>query len=133
MAHFILEYSSNLQESEINVDLLFEKLHRCAIDSRIFPIAGIRSRALVFDQYRIADGDPELAFVNLSVKVGSGRDLEVRKRIGKQLFDVLAGHLQPVFDHRRVAVSFEMRELDPDVKFNKNNIHEKFVESHGSP
>lgn len=127
MAHFILEYSNNLQESEIKVDLLFEKLHDCAIDSGIFPIAGIRSRAIAYDRYRIADGDPDLAFVNLSVKVGSGRSVEVRKEVGRQLFDVLTGHLQPVVDSRRIGISFEMRELDPDVKFNKNNIHEKFT------
>ena len=133
MAHFILEYSNNLQETEINLDVLFEKLHTCAIDSGIFPIAGVRSRAIAYDRYRIADGDPELAFVNLSVKVGSGRSVEVRQQVGRQLFDVLVAHLQPVLDSRRIGISFEMRELDPDVKFNKNNIHGKFApESRGS-
>lgn len=125
MAHFILEYSTNLKKTEINVDSLFEKLHRCAIDSTIFPVAGIRSRAIACDEYRIADGDPDLAFVNLSVKVGSGRSLETRKEVGKQLFDVLVEHLQPVIDSRYIGISFEMRELDPDVKFNKNNIRDK--------
>ena len=42
--------------------------------------------------------------------------------IGQTLFEILIDHLQPLFDSRGLAVSFEMRELEEHVKFNKKNI-----------
>lgn len=125
MAHFILEYSDNLSPKEMEVAALLEKLHDCAIASEIFPVAGIRSRAICYRDYRVADGDPSLCFVNLSVRVGAGRSVEVRKQVGEKLFQVLADHFRPVLERRYIGISFEMRELDDNVKFNMNNIHEK--------
>ena len=68
------------------------------------------------------DGNPDNGFVNLSIKVGRGRDLDTRMDIGQTLFEILIDHLQPLFDSRGLAVSFEMRELEEHVKFNKKNI-----------
>lgn len=127
MAHFILEYSSNISSSELRVDRLFEALHESAVASGMFPLAGVRSRAIAYDDFRVADGNKERCFINLSVKVGAGRALEERQAVGKQLFDVLTKHLEEVYQRRSIAISFEMRELDPDVKFNLNNIHHELT------
>lgn len=121
----ILEYSTNIDPDELALDTLFEKLHVAAVDSGVFPLAGIRSRAIACEHFRVADGHPDNAFVNLSVKVGAGRELETRMRAGQLLFDTLTQHLQPIYDARGLGISFEMRELDADVKFNKNNLREK--------
>ena len=99
-----------------------EKMHNAATSSGIFPESGLRSRAICCEEFRVGNGAPDNAFLNLSMKVGSGRDLETRMAIGKQLFDIMIEHLQPIFDSRHIAVSFEMRELEEHVKFNKKNI-----------
>ncbi len=122
MAHFIYEYSSNLPEDLLDLAGLMEKMHRAAADSGVFPLAGIRSRAMRCDEFRVGDGNPENGFINLSIKVGRGRDLDTRMAIGKTLFDILTDHLQPIFERQGLAVSFEMRELEEHVKFNKKNI-----------
>lgn len=122
MAHFIYEYSANLPEVQLDLPGLMEKMHSAAAGSGIFPLAGLRSRATCCEEYRIGDGNPEHSFVNLSMKVGRGRDLETRLQIGQVLFDILIEHLQPIFDSRGLAVSFEMRELEEHVKFNRKNI-----------
>ena len=122
MAHFIYEYSANLPREQLDLAGLMAKMHDAAADSGIFPLAGIRSRAICCDDFRIGDGNPDNGFVNLSMKVGRGRNLETRKEIGQTLFDILIEHLQPVFDSRGLAVSFEMRELEEHVKFNHKNI-----------
>lgn len=125
MAHFILEYSVNLPRDTLDLQTLFAKLHHTAAESGVFPLAGIRSRAVCCEDFRVADGDPAMAFVHLSMKVGAGRDIETRKRMGEELFVVLTSHLQAISEQRYLAISFEMREL-AEVKFNKNNIREKF-------
>ena len=122
MAHFIYEYSANLPAAQLDLPGLMEKMHNAAAESGIFPVAGLRSRALRCEDFRVGDGNPENGFLNLSMKVGAGRDLDTRMAIGRTLFDILIAHLQPLFDSRGLAVSFEMRELEEQVKFNHKNI-----------
>jgi 5-carboxymethyl-2-hydroxymuconate isomerase len=122
MAHFIYEYSANLPADVLDLAGLMEKIHQAASDSGVFPPAGIRSRAMRCDEFRVGDGNPNNGFLNLSIKLGRGRDPDTRMAIGQTLFDILTDHLQPVFDSQGLAVSFEMRELEEHVKFNKKNI-----------
>ncbi|MDH4040258.1 MAG: 5-carboxymethyl-2-hydroxymuconate Delta-isomerase [Gammaproteobacteria bacterium] len=122
MAHFIYEYSANLPADQLDLPGLMEKMHTAAAASGIFPLSGMRSRAIRCEDFRIGDGNPEHGFVNLSMKVGSGRDLETRMAMGRTLFDILIAHLQPILASRGLAISFEMRELEEHVKFNHRNI-----------
>lgn len=122
MAHFIYEYSANLPADALDLPGLMEKMHDAAAASGIFPLAGMRSRAIRCEDFRVGDGNPENGFVNLSMKVGRGRDLDTRMAIGRSLFDILIEHLEPLFASRGLAVSFEMRELEEQVKFNHKNI-----------
>ena len=63
-------------------------------------------------------------FVHLTFLVGSGRTLEQRETAARALFEVYQGHFEPCFARRGVALSFEMKELEPVTKYNKNNIAE---------
>ena len=122
MPHFIAEYSGNL-EGEADFPALFATVHQVLGDSGVFPLGGIRSRAIRHDTYRIADGAHDYAFVHMTLKVGSGRDLETRKKVATDLFEAIKAHFAPLQDQRLLAVSFEMTELDPDLNFKHNNIH----------
>ena len=122
MAHFIYEYSANLPAEQLDLSALMEKMHTAASASGIFPLAGIRSRAIRCEEFRVGEGNADYGFVNLSMKVGRGRDLDTRMAIGQTLFDILLEHLQPVMATRGLAVSFEMRELEEQVKFNHRNF-----------
>ena len=121
MAHFIYEYSANLPAEQLDLPGLMEKMHAAAAAGGVFPLDGMRSRAVRCEDFRIGAGNPEYGFLNLSMKVGRGRDLETRMATGRALFDILIAHLQPVFATRGLAVSFEMRELEEHVKFNYRN------------
>lgn len=122
MAHFIYEYSANLPAEQLDLPGLMAKMHTAAAATGVFPLSGMRSRAIRCDDYRIGDGNPNYGFLNLSMKVGHGRDLQTRMAMGRTLFELLIEHLQPVFASRGLAVSFEMRELEEHVKFNHRNI-----------
>jgi 5-carboxymethyl-2-hydroxymuconate isomerase len=121
MPHFILEYSRNL-EGELRLQALFRELRAAALETGIFPLAGVRFRAHACHSYLIADGNPDNAFVHLTLKLGHGRPLDVRRSVGEKLFAVLTEHLNPIYERRPLAISFEMRELDPELSFKKNNI-----------
>ena len=124
MAHFILEYSSNLDSKNLALDVLFEKLHQSAIDTTLFPLAGIRSRAHCCDDYRIADGNPSYAFVHLEVKLGAGRSDDEKSSAAEEFFNTLSQHLDAIYQQQGLAISFEMNELPVTLKYNKNNLRE---------
>ena len=122
MAHFILEYSDNLGETDESIQQLLATLHHAAAETGLFPLKGVRSRAYCCGQYRMADGNPEHGFAHLEVKLGAGRSLEDRKAAAEQFFEVFSQHFDAQVQQRGMALSFEMRELEPVLKFNKNNV-----------
>lgn len=124
MAHLIYDYSANLPAALLDMPGLMHKLHRAAIDSGVFPEAGLRSRALRCEEFLVAAGDPQHGFVNLSMRVGPGRPRDQRLQLGRQLFELMVDHLQPVMAQQGVAISFEMRELEAELRFNGGNLRE---------
>lgn len=129
MPHFIVEYSGNLK-SEINFDEFFEKVHTCLGNSGVFPLGGIRSRAICMEDYRIADAQHDYAFIHILLKIGSGRDESTRKRVCDELFEVIENYFAPLQAKRLLAISFEMQEIHPVLTYKKNNIH-AFLKSKG--
>lgn len=123
MPHFILEHSGNLSGESIDVDGLFESLTNEAVATGIFPLAGIRCRAHHCDYFRVANGDPNFAFVHLNVRIGEGRSEEQKAHASKRLFAVLTEHLAVIYDSQGLAISFELTEL-PSHKFNQNNLRD---------
>lgn len=124
MPHFIMEYSANLDD-ELDIPKLFKQLNETAIATGVFPLGGIRTRAIRCEHYRVGEGDPENSFVHLTAKVGSGRTEQVLKEASDKIFDCFTKELQPTFDKRYMSIGFEMIELHPERNYRKNNIHAK--------
>lgn len=122
MPHFIVEYTHNI-EAEADLPGLFEKVHACLGESGVFPLGGIRSRAMRLDTWRMADGKHDYAFVHMTLKVGAGRDLETRRKVAEELFAVITAHFAELQGRRLLALSFEMTELHADLNFKQNNVH----------
>lgn len=69
MPHFIIEYTDNIKD-EIQIDGLLRKVNDVLISyPSIFPIGGIRSRAIELKHYRVADGTEDDAFVHAILKI----------------------------------------------------------------
>ena len=74
------------------------------------------------EYYRVADGAPNKGFINLSMKVGRGRDESIRQQAGELFWKIMLEHLEPLMANQPVTCSFEMRELEECVKFNHRNF-----------
>jgi len=97
----------------------------------VFPLGGIRSRAVRLDTWRMADGKHDYAFVHMTLKVGHGRDLATRQRVAQDLFGVIKTHFAALQADRLLALSFEMTELHEELNFKENNVH-AFLNSQGN-
>jgi 5-carboxymethyl-2-hydroxymuconate isomerase len=124
MPHFIVEYSANI-EQELDLPGLLEVLNETAVSTGVFPLGGIRSRAIRCEHFRVAEGDPENGFIHLTAKVGSGRPEEVLKQAGDTVFAAFTEFLDPLFQRRWLSIGFELTELHPTLNYKKNNIHQK--------
>ena len=61
MPHFTIEYSANL-DARVDMDEVVEVVRKAAVETGIFPLGGIRVRAIRCEHYAIADGNPQLRF-----------------------------------------------------------------------
>lgn len=123
MPHFIAEYSENIKK-DIDFKDFFGQVNQFLGATGVFPLAGIRSRAIAMHDYVIADAQHDYAFIHMTLKVGSGRDLATRKAIADELFQLIDAYFKPLKDQRLLAISFEMIELDPVLNYKSNNIHQ---------
>ena len=123
MPHLIVEYSANL-EPEVDIAELIRVLHVGATRIEALPTGGIRSRAVRRGEFRIADGHTDNRFINVILRISRGRTIEIKKSVGEELFEILADYVQHEFEQRPLALSFEIQEIDPDVRWKKSNIRE---------
>lgn len=124
MAHIVIEYSAGLRD-RLALPALLAAVHQAALQTGVFPIGGLRTRAYEAQHYVIADGHPDNAFVHLSLKVGHGRDIDTRKRACETIFEAACRQLAPIYESQPLAISLEMQEIDPVLTFKKNNLHEQ--------
>lgn len=122
MPHFEVHYSANLEE-RADVPSLCEAIRQAALSTGHFETGGIRVRAIRCDSYAVADAHPDNAFVDIWVKIGVGRSAEEKKTIGKTVFDAAAQCLAAQFEAPHLAMSLEIREINPELSWRKNSIH----------
>jgi 5-carboxymethyl-2-hydroxymuconate isomerase len=123
MPHFTLEYSANL-DSRVDMGKVVETVRKAAVETGIFPVGGIRVRAIRCEHFAIADGNPHLGFLAMVLRLGEGRDLATRKKAGEHVFRALSDHLDPVFAASKFALSFDIQINDKEMSWKRNNIHE---------
>jgi 5-carboxymethyl-2-hydroxymuconate isomerase len=132
MPHFRIEYSANLDALVEMADVV-EVVRKAAVETGIFPLGGIRVRAVRCEHYAIADGKPDLGFLDMVLRLGEGRDLATRQKAGEHIFRAVSAHLDPVFAQSKFALSFDMQINDKATSWKRNNIHEalKAEAAHG--
>jgi len=132
MPHFTIEYSANIDDL-VDMGAVVEVVRKAAVETGIFPLGGIRVRAVKCEHYAISDGRPSFGFLDMVLRLGEGRDLATRQKAGEHIFKVLSAYLDPVFKNSKFALSFDMQINDKETSWKRNNIHEalKVEPAHG--
>jgi 5-carboxymethyl-2-hydroxymuconate isomerase len=90
----------------------------------VFPLAGIRVRATACTHVVMADGNPDHAFLDLSVRLRGGRDLATRKAATATIFAAAEAYCAPVMASSSFMLSMEMRDIDPELSLKASSIRD---------
>jgi 5-carboxymethyl-2-hydroxymuconate isomerase len=131
MPHIWIECSANV-EQEPEVRGLKKRLQQAVIAAEIFPLPGLRIRCNVVRDYLVADDHPDNAFVHVVLRMGAGRAADAKKAAGEGIFAAICDQLKPLSDRRRLAISFEVQEMDPVLNFKRNNLHARLEAGAGA-
>jgi 5-carboxymethyl-2-hydroxymuconate isomerase len=123
MPHLIIEYSANL-ETTVDIPALVKAVHTAALETGVFPIGGLRTRACRRDVFAIADGHPDNGFVHVQARIGHGRPAEIRERAAAHLFATVKGVTAHAFATRPLGLTLEIVEIDPVGSLKHNNLHD---------
>ena len=121
--HLKIEYTDNMGVL-FDVDEFIKIAHEAALDTGVFKLGALRTRASCRAHYMIADGAPDNAFVYVELRVGHGRSTETLNRAGEALFAAMGRYLDPVFEAQPIGLSLEIIEINPKLSFKRNNTHQ---------
>lgn len=127
MPHIHIDYSQNL-EDQLDILGLCRVLRDAAAATGVFPVAGIRVRAMAATHVVIADGDPRHAYLDISVRLRAGRPLEKRKAAVADLFQAAETFCAPYQARAPFLLSMEMRDIDPDLSPKTSSIRDYLPE-----
>lgn len=128
MPHFSFEYSANL-EGRVDLTEMARLIKRTALQTGYFEPGAVRVRGVRCETYAIADELPENSFIDLSLRLGSGRSESDRQLIGDAIFSVLTEFLAAQLAEPHFALSFEVREIHPRLTWKKNAMHPRLRDS----
>ena len=119
MPHLTLEYSDNI---EVEVQPLLARLHQEVVATGAINLKGIKSRAIKHTQYRIADGDPDYAFVHVGLLIREGRPLEIQKEATQRVMNVLKETFGNLFETRKLSLTVDLKEMRDGIALTEHNI-----------
>ena len=121
MPHIQIDYSANL-EARLDIAGLCAVLRDAAVATGVFPLAGVRVRAIRVDHVVIADGNPDHAFLDISVRLRGGRAAEARARATGAIFAAAESYCGEVMATSSFMLSMEMRDIDPELSPKASSI-----------
>lgn len=120
MPHIKIEYTTAVKDSD--AAQLQQALHQAALDCGHFPAGGVRTLLFPAANSLVARDNTDASFVFISVKILPGRTFEVRQEIGRFLFTAAEEALKHCFDAGAVGLQLELKELEPGLNFQRNNM-----------
>lgn len=108
MPHCQIEYTANLREAGDIPGLLRKIAAKYENSGGVFPVFGIRVRAIELADYVVNEGDPTNAFVHATCVIATGRTEEFRRAFFGEMFEIIKAHLAPAAEGRFLGVSLDV-------------------------
>jgi len=119
MPHLTLEYTDNL---EFEVQPLLMRLHEALVATGAVNLKGIKSRTIRHTEYRIADGNPDYAFIHIGLLIREGRPVEFQQDAAQRVMDVLKETFGKRFEQGYLSLSVDIKEMRDGIALTFHNI-----------
>ena len=126
MPHLTLEYTDNLN---FDVQPLLARLHTELVATGAISLKGLKSRAVRHNEYRVADGSPDYAFVHVNLLIREGRPLEIQKAAAQRVMAVLKETFGYRFESGYLSLSVDIKEMRDGIAQTFHNIPERGKEA----
>jgi 5-carboxymethyl-2-hydroxymuconate isomerase len=130
MPHLTIEYSGNVPADDIR--WLCKALHQVLVADGAFEEGAVRVRAVCCDIYDIADQHAENAFVAMVLRIGAGRSMAEKSRIGGALVAMAETVFAARLAEPHFALSLDLTENDAAASWKRNTIHPRLRASKGT-
>jgi 5-carboxymethyl-2-hydroxymuconate isomerase len=121
MPHLSIQHSTNLTTERMQN--LCEELLAVLVGTKLYPVGGIRVRAIPCPAGAFADCHPNNAFADLVFRIGAGRSEADKKMTGELLMKTAEAHFAIELASPHFALSLEIIEIDPVFSWKTNSIH----------
>ena len=111
MAHLSFEFSANL-EADLSLQGFCDHMRDVMHESGVFPLGGIRVRGTRVDVCAVASGEAELGFIDMTLRMGQGRDEAVRAQVTEVIYAAAESWLRDRVGDMPFALSLEVMEID---------------------
>jgi 5-carboxymethyl-2-hydroxymuconate isomerase len=119
--HLTIEHS--LPADDAGIAELVAASHAALIADPMFETGAIRVRAVACHPVAIADLHPDNGFAALVLRIGAGRALSDRQRVGEALMAAAAEVFARRLRQPHFALSVDIVENDPALSWKANTIH----------
>ena len=119
MPHLTLEYTDNLK---FEVQPLLARLHSELVATGAINLKGLKSRAVRHTEYRMADGNPDYAFVHVNLLIREGRPLVVQQDASQRVMAVLEETFGARFENGYLSLSVDIKEMRDGIALTHHNI-----------
>ncbi len=119
MPQLTLEYTGNLN---FDVQDVLARLHIELAATGAINLKGLKSRAVRLSDYRIADGNPEYAFVHVNLLIREGRPIEIKKQVSQCVMKVLEDTFGKHFENSHLSLSVDIKEMCEGIALTHHNI-----------
>ena len=118
MPHIKLEHTENVQWKNPIQDI-FPKLQTVLIQHARVQSENCKSRAMELKNFHCTGKSRHGGFIHLEISLLSGRDEEVKTKIGKECRQIIQSFVENIAE---VQVSVELRDMDRNGYFTTNQL-----------
>ena len=119
MPQLTLEYTDSLI---FDVQDVLARLHSELAATGSIKLKGLKSRAVRQSEYRIADGNPDYAFVHVNLLIREGRPFELQKELSQRIMNVLEDIFGHCFENSYLSLSVDIKEMRDGIALTHHNI-----------
>lgn len=116
MPHLTLEYTANLSENPPTRELLLS-LHHLLQATAGIRVENCKSRWRKVEDWVVAAGDPDSAFVHLDLRFLEGRSVETQAAVGEGALELLKAHFHPAPEGLDLQITVEVGEIRKETYF----------------